>query len=41
MAYDGVEDAKKLIEKIKNYKNLFVIGTTDITNNITKLNEVS
>ncbi len=41
MAYDGVEDAKKLIEKIKNYIHLFVIGTTDVINNITKLNEVS
>jgi hypothetical protein len=41
MAYDGVENAKKLIDKSKDYTNLFVIGTPDITNNITKLNEVS
>jgi hypothetical protein len=41
MAYDGVEDAKKLIDKIKDYTNLFVIGTPEITHNITKLNEVS
>lgn len=41
MAYDGVEDAKKLIDKIKDYTNLFVIGTPDITHNITKLNQVS
>jgi hypothetical protein len=41
MAYDGVEDAKKLIDKIKDYTNVFVIGTPDITHNITKLNEVS
>jgi len=41
MAYDGVENAKKLIDKIKDYTNLFVIGTPDITHNITKLNEVS
>jgi len=41
MAYDGVEDAKKLIDKIKDYTNLFVIGTPDITHNITKLDEVS
>jgi hypothetical protein len=41
MAYDGVEDAKKLIDKIKDYTNLFVIGTPDITHNIIKLNEVS
>ena len=41
MAYDGVENAKKLIDRIKDYTNLFVIGTPDITHNITKLNEVS
>jgi len=41
MAYDGVEDAKKLIDKVKSYTNLFVIGTPDITHNITKLNQVS
>ncbi len=27
MAYDGVENAKKLIDQIKDYTNLFVIGT--------------
>ena len=41
MAYDGVEDAKKLIDRIKDYTNLFVIGTPDITHNVTKLNQVS
>ena len=41
MTYDGVEDAKTLIERIKNSTNLFVIGTPDITHNITKLDEVS
>lgn len=41
MAYDGVEDAKKLIDKVKDCTNLFVIGTPDITHNITKLDEVS
>ena len=41
MAYDGVENAKKLIDKTKDYTNLFVIGTPEITHNITKLNEVS
>jgi hypothetical protein len=35
MAYDGVDDAKKLIDKIKDFTNLFVIGTPDITHNIT------
>ena len=38
LAYDGVEDAKKLIDRIKDYTNLFVIGTPDIIHNITKLN---
>jgi hypothetical protein len=41
MAYDGVEDAKNLINRIKGYTNLFVIGTPDITHNVTKLDEVS
>ncbi len=41
MAYDGVEDAKRLIDRIKSYTNLFIIGTPEITHNITKLNEVS
>ena len=41
MAYDGVEDAKKLIDRTKDYTNLFVIGTPDITHNVTKLDEVS
>jgi hypothetical protein len=41
MAYDGVEDAKKLIDRTKGYTNLFVIGTPDITHNVTKLDEVS
>lgn len=41
MAYDGVEDAKKLIDRVKGYTNLFVIGTPDITHNVTKLDQVS
>lgn len=41
IAYDGVDDAKKLIDRVKDYTNLFVIGTPDITHNVTKLNEVS
>ena len=41
MAYDGVEDAKRLIDRVKDYTNLFVIGTPDITHNVTKLDEVS
>jgi len=41
MAYDGVEDAKRLIDRVKGYTNLFVIGTPDITHNVTKLDEVS
>ena len=37
---DNVEDIKRLVDEVKPYTNLFVIGSTGITFNITKLNEV-
>jgi hypothetical protein len=39
-AYDDVEDIKKLVDKIKSYTNFFGIGSTGITFNRTKLDEV-
>jgi len=39
-AYDNVEDIKKLVDKIKSYTNIFGVGSTGITFNITKLNDV-
>src|SRR3990170_630679 len=40
MAYgDSVAEAKRRIDEASSYTNLFVIGTTGITNNATKLNE--
>jgi hypothetical protein len=39
-AYDDVEDIKKLVDKIKSYTNFFGIGSTGITWNFTKLDEV-
>jgi len=38
--YDGVENIKSLVDEVKSYTNFFVIGSTGITYNITKLNEV-
>ncbi|MDH5595150.1 MAG: hypothetical protein OEY40_00340 [Candidatus Bathyarchaeota archaeon] len=39
-AYDDVEDIKRLVDEVRSYTNLFVIGSTGITENITKLDEV-
>ena len=39
-AYDDVEDIKKLVDEVKSYTNFFGIGSTGITFNITKLDEV-
>jgi len=38
--YDSVEDIERLVDEVKSYTNFFVIGSTGITYNITKLNEV-
>lgn len=40
VAYADLAAIKKLIDKISPYTNLFVIGSTGITYNVTKLNEV-
>jgi hypothetical protein len=40
LAYgDSVAEAKRRIDEVSSYTNLFVIGTTGITNNATKLDE--
>ena len=39
VGYDGVKDCKKMVDKVKDYTNLFVIGATEITNNVTSLDE--
>jgi hypothetical protein len=39
LAYGDVCDAKKLIDQVYSYTNFFVIGTTQITHNTTKINE--
>ncbi len=39
-AYDDVEDIKKLVDKVKSYTNLFGVGSSGITFNRTKLDEV-
>jgi len=36
--YDSVEDIERLVDEVKSYTNFFVIGSTGITYNITKLN---
>ncbi len=40
VAYNNVEEIKELVDEINNYTNTFVIGSTGITYNINKLNEV-
>ena len=39
-AYDDVDYVKRLVDEVKSYTNLFVIGSTGITYNVTKLDEV-
>lgn len=40
VAYDDLEEIKDLTDEISNYTNTLVIGSTGITYNINKLNEV-
>jgi hypothetical protein len=40
VAYDNMEEIKGLVDEISNYVNTFVIGSTGITYDINKLNEV-
>jgi len=39
-AYDNLESIKSRVDEVKSYTNFFVIGSTGITLNITKLNDV-
>jgi hypothetical protein len=39
-AYDDVEEIKRLVDEVKSYTNLFVIGSTGITYNRTKLDDL-
>lgn len=39
-AYDNVEDIKNLVDKVKSYTNFFGIGSSGITLNFTKLDEI-
>lgn len=39
-AYDNVEEIKRLVDEISSYANTIVIGSTGITHNFTKLNDV-
>ncbi len=40
-AYDSLEEVKTLIDAVSPYTNLFIVGSTGITHNVTKLDEVS
>ena len=40
VAYDGVEDIKNIVDEVKSYTSFFVVGSTGITYNVTKLSEV-
>jgi hypothetical protein len=40
VAYDDVEEIKELVDEIGSYTNTFVIGSTGITFDVTKLDEV-
>ena len=39
-AYDNLESLKKRIDEVKAYTNFFIIGSTGITFDVTKLNEL-
>lgn len=38
--YDNVTLCKALIDKVKDYTNMFIVGSTDIAKNVSQLNEV-
>jgi hypothetical protein len=40
VAYDGVDDIKRFVDEVKTYTNLIVIGSTGITYNETKLDDI-
>ena len=39
VAYDKLDEIKELIDEVSPYTNLFIIGSTGISYNETKLNE--
>jgi hypothetical protein len=40
VAYDNITDLKALVDEVKSYTNFFVVGSTGITFNETRLNDV-
>lgn len=40
-AYGGVNDVKILVDEVKSYTNVFIVGSTEITMNLTQLQDVS
>lgn len=40
VAYDNVENIKSVVDEVKSYTNFFAIGSTGVTLNLTKLNDV-
>jgi hypothetical protein len=40
IAYDGVDDIKRFVDEVRTYTNLIVIGSTGITYNETKLDDM-
>lgn len=40
MAYDDIEEIKELVDEISSYTNTFVVGSSGITFNVTKLDDV-
>jgi hypothetical protein len=40
LGYGGVDDCKALVDKFKNYTNLFVISSFSVTQSNTSLNQV-
>jgi hypothetical protein len=39
-AYDNVESIKSLVDEVKAYTNFFVVGSSGVTLNVTRLNDV-
>lgn len=40
VAYDNTQEIKNLIDEVSSYTNLFLLGSTGISHNSTKLNEL-
>jgi hypothetical protein len=39
-AFGSVQDVKNIIDEVKSYTNFFVVGSNNITNNLSNINEV-